>query len=76
MNLHIVSELIPVCSEAEEVAKLRAELERAREVASEIAQEVEDGRHELELQHHAFERDVTSLQAFGLQVEFCTALIS
>lgn len=44
------------------------ELERAKEMAAEIAHEVENARQELEQQRQAFEREIASIQAFGLQV--------
>ncbi len=54
--------------EAQDMAKQRSELERAKEIAAEIAQEVEDGKHELELQRNAFEHDIKNIHAFGIQV--------
>ncbi len=50
------------------MAKQRSELERAKEIAAEIAQEVEDGKHELVLQRNAFEHDIKKIHAFGIEV--------
>ncbi|BBN01767.1 hypothetical protein MPTK1_2g10130 [Marchantia polymorpha subsp. ruderalis] len=56
-------------AEASESEKKRMELERAKEMAAEIAHEVENARQELEQQRQAFEREIASIQAFGLQAQ-------
>lgn len=48
--------------------KKRNELERVRMIASEIAEEVEGGKHELELQRRAFDLEAAHVEAFGVQV--------
>ena len=54
--------------EEEEMVKKRNELERARVIASEIAEEVEGGKHELELQRRAFDLEAAHVEAFSVQV--------
>ena len=50
------------------MVKKRNELERARVIASEIAEEVEGGKHELELQRRAFDLEAAHVEAFSVQV--------
>jgi hypothetical protein len=54
--------------EEEEMVKKRNELERVRRIASEIAEEVEGGKHELELRRRAFDLEAAHVEAFGVQV--------
>jgi hypothetical protein len=68
MLVHYYEIFLGVYLEAQDMAKQRSELERAKEIAAEIAQEVEDGKHELELQRNAFEHDMKNIHAFGIQV--------
>eukprot|EP01018_Ginkgo_biloba_P006498 Gb_32638 [translate_table: standard] len=51
-------------TEAEEISKQKLELEKAKEMAAEIAHEMENGRHDLEVQHTSFGQDVSHLQGY------------
>ncbi|KAL3696929.1 hypothetical protein R1sor_011005 [Riccia sorocarpa] len=69
LEKHILEHTLAIQAEASEAAKQRLELERAKEMAAEIVQEVEDSRQELEQQRQAFEREIASVRLFGLQAQ-------
>ncbi|CAM6096486.1 unnamed protein product [Calypogeia fissa] len=65
----VMEHAIHMQSEIEESNKRRKELERAKEMATDLAEEVEEGRLELERQRHAFEQEIASVQALSAQAQ-------